>query len=57
VERSDVVLGPLFTAGVVLIGAGLLRRSPRLTAAGVVAVVADQRLPVAQRLKDALRAE
>jgi hypothetical protein len=57
VERSEVVLGPLFTLGAVLIAVGLVRRSLPLTAAGVAAVVADQRLPVAQRLKDALQAE
>jgi hypothetical protein len=54
VERSDVVLGPLFTVGVVLVAAGLLRRSLRLTATGVAFAVADQRLPLAQRLKDVL---
>ena len=53
-ERSDVVLGPLFTAGAVLVVAGMLRRSLPLTAVGIAAVVADQRLPLGQRLKDAL---
>jgi hypothetical protein len=57
VERSDVVLGPLFTLGAVLVAVGLRRRSPSLAAVGALAIVADQRLPLAQRLKDALLPE
>jgi hypothetical protein len=56
VERSTkLVLGPLFTIGAVLVGIGTLKRSLPLVAAGVVAIVADQRLPAAQRLKDRLQ--
>ena len=55
-ERSTkLVLGPLFTIGAVLVGIGTLKRSLPLVAAGVVAIVADQRLPAAQRLKDRLQ--
>jgi hypothetical protein len=56
VERSTkLVLGPLFTIGVALVGIGAVRRSLRLIAAGAAAIVADQRLPAARRLKDRLR--
>jgi hypothetical protein len=55
VRRSDVVLGPLAIAGGVLLGLGFLRRSWKLAAAGVAAIVADERLPAAQRLKDRLQ--
>jgi len=54
VERSDTVLGPLFTLGAVLVGVGVLRRSLPLLGAGISAIVADQRLPAARRLKDGL---
>ena len=55
VERSDVVLGPLFTVGAVLVGLGVLRRSLPLVGAGIAGIVADQRLPAARRLKDRIR--
>ena len=55
-ERSgDVTLGPLFTLGAVLLGIGALKRSSALVVVGVVAIVADQRLPASQRLKDRIR--
>jgi hypothetical protein len=54
VERSDVVLGPLFTLGAVLVCTGFLRRSWPLTAAGAAAIYADRQLPVGRRLKEAL---
>jgi hypothetical protein len=55
VERSTkVVLGPLFTLGAVLIGIGAIKRSLSLVAVGAAAIFADQRLPVAKRLKDRL---
>jgi hypothetical protein len=53
-ERSDVVLGPLFTLGAMLVGLGARRRSWRLAGVGLAAIVADQRLQAAQRLKKAL---
>jgi hypothetical protein len=55
--RSDTVLGPLFTVGAALLGLGLVRRSLPLAVAGIVAMVADQRLPAAQRLNNALKPE
>jgi hypothetical protein len=56
VERTKkVVLGPLFTVGAVLAGVGAIKRSLPLVAAGAVAILADQRLPVAQRLKERLQ--
>jgi hypothetical protein len=54
-KGSDVVLGPLATVGAALFGLGVLRRSWKLAAAGAVAIVADQRLPAARRLKHELR--
>jgi hypothetical protein len=56
VDRStDVTLGPLFTLGAVLVGIGALKRSVPLVIAGAAAIVADQRLPASQRLKDRIR--
>jgi hypothetical protein len=56
VERStDVILGPLFTFGAVLVGIGAIKRSLPLVVAGAAAIVADQRLPASQRLKDRIR--
>jgi hypothetical protein len=55
-DRSpDVTLGPLATLGGSLLVLALLRRSWKLAAAGVAAVVADQRLPASRRFKEALR--
>jgi hypothetical protein len=54
-RSAEVVLGPLATAGGVLLGVAFLRRSWKLAAAGAAAVWADQRLPVGRRLKEALR--
>ena len=55
-ERStDVTLGPLFTLGAVLVGIGGIKRSLPLVVAGAAAIVADQRLPASQRLKDRIR--
>jgi hypothetical protein len=55
VERSDVVLGPLFTVGALLVGIGVIRRSLPLVGAGIAGIVADQRLPAARRLTDRFR--
>jgi len=56
VERSaDIMLGPLFTLGAVLVGIGAIKRSLPLIVAGAAAIVADQRLPASQRLKDRIR--
>jgi hypothetical protein len=54
-RSTEVVLGPLATVGGALLGLALLRRSWKLAAAGAAAVFADQRLPVGQRLKEAIR--
>jgi hypothetical protein len=53
--RSDTVLGPLFAVGAVLLR--LVRRSLTLAGGGIAAAAADQRLPAAQRLKNALSPE
>ena len=49
------MLGPLFTLGAVLVGIGAIKRSLPLVLAGAAAIVADQRLPASQRLKDRIR--
>ena len=53
VER-DIILGPLFALGVVVVGVAARRRSWLLAGIGVAAMVADQRLPLARRLNLAL---
>jgi hypothetical protein len=55
VER-DITLGPFFTLGAVLVGVAARRRSWLLAGVGVAAIVADQRLPLARRLKERIRA-
>jgi hypothetical protein len=54
--ERDVSLGPFFTLGVVLVGVAARRRSWLLAGVGVAAIVADQRLPLARRLKERIRA-
>jgi hypothetical protein len=55
-DRSpDVTLGPLATIGGALLGLAFVRRSRKLAAVGLAAVVADQRLPASRRLKEAIR--
>jgi hypothetical protein len=54
VER-DITLGPFFTLGVLLVGVGARRRSWFLAGVGAAAIVADQRLPFARRLKERAR--
>ena len=55
-DRSpDVTLGPLATIGGALLGLAFVRHSWKLAAAGLAAVVADQRLPASRRLKEAIR--
>ena len=55
-DRSpDITLGPLATLGGTLLGLALLKRSWKLAAAGVAAVVADQRLPASRKFKEAVR--
>jgi len=54
VER-DITLGPFFTLGAVLVGVAARRRSWLLAGVGVAAIVADQQLPLARRLKESVR--
>jgi hypothetical protein len=49
VERRDIILGPLFALGAVVVGLAARRRSWLLAGVGVAAMVADQRLPLARR--------
>ena len=53
VEDRDVVLGPLFTVGVVLVGLGLVRRSVAMATAGAAAIVVDQRFALGRKLANA----
>ena len=53
--ERDITLGPFFTVGAVLLGVAARRRSWFLAGAGVAAIVADQRLPFARRLKESIR--
>ena len=55
-ERPDIALGPLFTAGVVLLLYGIFRRRAIALAAGLVAVWLDQRSEFGQSLKERVRA-
>jgi hypothetical protein len=57
----DVELGPLFTAGVILVAYGFLRRRPLAVAAGLGAVWLDQRSEfgrsLKRRIKSALKSQ
>jgi hypothetical protein len=53
--ERDITLGPFFTLGAVLVGVAARRRSWLLAGVGVAAIVADQRLPFARRLKESIR--
>ena len=53
--ERDISLGPFFTLGALLLGVAARRRSWFLAGAGVAAIVADQRLPFARRLKESVR--
>ena len=53
--ERDITLGPFFTVGAVLLGVAARRRSWFLAGVGVAAIVADQRLPFARRLKEHVR--
>jgi hypothetical protein len=52
-ERSGAVLEPLFTVDAALSRAGIPRRSWPPAAATIAATVADERVRVTERLKDA----
>jgi hypothetical protein len=55
-ERRNVELGPLFTAGVLLLAYGLLRRRALAVALGVGAIWLDQRSRFGRALKERVRA-
>jgi hypothetical protein len=55
-EQTEVVLGPLFTAGALLVVAGLVRRRKLAIAAGLGAIWADQRTQFGRDLRARLKA-
>ena len=55
-ERRVVALGPLFTAGVLLLLYGLRRRRPFALALGLGAIWLDQRSALGRELKERVRA-
>jgi hypothetical protein len=54
-RRTDVELGPLFTAGAVLLALGLIRRRKTAIAAGLATIWADQRTQLGRDLKARFR--
>jgi hypothetical protein len=54
-EEYDVELGPLFTAGVLLLAYGFLRRRPLTAAVGIGAIWLDQRSELGRTLKKRVR--
>ena len=56
VEKRNVELGPLFTAGVLLLAYGLLRRRALAVAVGVGGIWLDQRSRFGRALKERVRA-
>jgi hypothetical protein len=50
-EDREVELGPFFTAGVLLLVYGLLRRRPLALGAGIGAIWVDQRSELGRNLK------
>ena len=55
-EGADIALGPLFTAGLVLVLYGIFRRRPLALVAGLGAVWLDQRSEFGKALKERIRA-
>ena len=55
-DRHEVELGPFFTAGVVLLAYGLLRRRTLVAAGGIAAVWIDQRSELGRSVKRRVRA-
>ena len=49
------VLGPLFTAGALLVAAGIIRRRKLALAAGLAAIWADRRTQLGRKLTDRLK--
>jgi len=56
-ENYDVELGPFFTAGVLLLAYGLLRRRKLAVAAGLGAIWVDQRSELGRNLKRRIRSK
>jgi len=54
-EKHDVELGPFFTAGVLVLAYGLLRRRKLAIATGLGAIWVDQRTEVGRSLKRRIR--
>jgi hypothetical protein len=55
-KERDVELGPFFTAGVLLVAFGLLRRRKLAVAAGLGAIWIDQRSELGRGVKHRIRA-
>jgi len=56
-ESYDVELGPFFTAGVLALAYGLLRRKKLAVAAGLGAIWVDQRTELGRDLKRRIRSK
>jgi hypothetical protein len=56
-ETYDVELGPFFTAGVLVLAYGLLRRRKLAVAAGLGAIWVDQRSEFGRNLKRRIRSK
>jgi hypothetical protein len=54
-EETGVALGPLFTAGALLVVAGIVRRRKLALAAGLAAIWADQRTHFGRDLKERVK--
>jgi hypothetical protein len=54
-EKYEVELGPFFTAGVLVLAYGLLRRRKLAIAAGLGAIWVDQRTELGRSLKRRIR--
>lgn len=54
-EKYEVELGPFFTAGVIVVAYGLLRRRKLAVAAGLGAIWVDQRTEFGRGLKRRIR--
>ena len=54
-EKYDLELGPFFTAGVLVLGYGLLRRRKLAIATGLGAIWIDQRTELGRSLKRRIR--
>jgi hypothetical protein len=55
--KRDIMLGPFFSVGVVLLVWGLIRRRPVLAAAGLGSIWFDQRSELGRSLKEKVRAK